>query len=368
MKRQLRRWTTLASVLASVLIVVAIAAFSGLFGSGSQGDAAAAGPAEIKGTATVTTTEATQGSLSPTALAYGTVSSSPDHTFVIALQHDGVFKSVDVHDGDPVRTGQTLVTVTNAPANTSAYEQAQSAVNFATQDLARVQRMFNEQLATNDQLGTARKALADAQLQLEAQRKLGAGEAVETIRAPFDGVITGLMAVPGDKVQAGTTIATVSSRSDVVVQLNIEPEDAAKLKPGAAVKLASPFLGSQEIDAKLTSVGANVDPKSFLVKAVAQVPAAAGAHLTLGTTLVAHIDLPAQQGILVPRTALLEDDSGSYIFTISEDTAHKQNVKVLAETNDMALIDNFDPALGTKVVVSGNAELDDDTPVQEAKS
>ena len=149
MKHPLRRWTTLVSVLAAVLIVVGIAAFSGLFASGNQ-DVPAAG--EIKGTATVTTTEATQGSLSPTALAYGTVTSSPDHTFVVALQHDGVFKSVNVHDGDAVRAGQPLVTVINTPANTSAYEQAQSAVNFATQDLARVQRMFNDRLATNDQL------------------------------------------------------------------------------------------------------------------------------------------------------------------------------------------------------------------------
>ena len=40
------------------------------------------------------------------------------------------------------------------------------------------------------------------------------------------------------------------------------------------------------------------------------------------------------------------------------------------ETDDMALIDpdSFDPALGTRVVVSGNTELDDDTPVEEAKS
>src|SRR5579864_1664461 len=151
MKHLLQRWKTLASVLAAFLIVVGIAAFSGMFGAKTD---AAAGEAEIKGTATVTTTEATQGSLSPTALAYGTVTSSPDHTFVIALQHDGIFKSVNVHDGDAVRAGQTLVTVSNAPANTSAYEQAQSAVNFGTQDLARVQRMFNEQLATNDQLAT----------------------------------------------------------------------------------------------------------------------------------------------------------------------------------------------------------------------
>jgi len=33
----------------------------------------------------------------------------------------------------------------------------------------------------------------------------------------------------------------------------------------------------------------------------------------------------------------------------------------------MALIEGLNPALGSQVVVSGNSELDDDTPVEEAK-
>jgi RND family efflux transporter MFP subunit len=175
------------------------------------------------------------------------------------------------------------------------------------------------------------------------------------------------MAVPGDKVQANNTIATIVSRSNLTVQLNIEPEDAAKLAPGAAAKLANTFGGDQ-IECKLRSIGASVDPTTHMVKGLCDVPAAAAAHIALGATLVGRIELPPKQGILVPRTALLEDSSGPYIFTIAEETAHKQNVKVLVETEDMALIDGVDPALGTKVVVNNNTELDDDTPVEESKS
>ena len=155
----------------------------------------------------------------------------------------------------------------------------------------------------------------------------------------------------------------------MTVQLNLEPDDAAKLKAGAAVKLSNTFGGSaEEIGGKLRSIGASVDPTTHLVKALVDVPAAAAAKFSLGATLLAHVELPPKQGILVPRTALLEDSTGPYIFTIAEDTAHKQNVKVLVETGDMALIDGVDPALGTKVVINNNTELDDDTPVQEAKS
>ena len=367
MKHPLLRWTTWASLLATVIILGGIGYYAGLFGGADKPDAAAGGDAEIKGTAMVTTTDATQGSLSPTATAYGMVTSSPQSSFVIQIPRDGVFKAVNVREGDPVRKGQPIVTVVTAAANTTAFEQAKSAVDFANRDVQRVERLFNEKLATNDQLATARKALDDAKIQLDAQAKIGAGDGEQTIRAPFDGVITGLMAVPGDKVQANNAIATVVSRTNLMVQLNLEPDDAVKLAPGAKVMLTNTF-GGDPIEGKLRSIGATVDPTTHLVKALCDVPAADATHFELGATLVAKIELPAKQGILVPRTALLEDSSGPYIFTIDDGTAHKQNVKILVETDDMALVDGVDPALGTKVVVDNNTELDDDTPVQEAKS
>jgi RND family efflux transporter MFP subunit len=366
MRQPLPKGVMLAGALAVTVLVIVFAVFPGLFGIGPAKEAE---DEEIKGTATVTTVEVAQGSLAPTARAYGTVTSSPRHTYVIALMRDGVFKSINVHDGEAVRAHQALFTVTTAPAGAAAYAQAKSAVDFATQELARVERMFASKLATNDQVGTARKALADAKVQLEQQRLVGAGASEEVIRAPFDGVITGLKKSPGDKVQASETIATLSSRADVTVELTLEPQDASKLEPGAAVRLSSSFQGSKEVTGKLASVGGNIDPTTHLVKAYVDIDAT-DAHLTLGETLVAQIDLPAREGLVIPRAALLEDASGPYVFTVSEGEAKKQNIKILVETDDMALIDpnSFDPALGTRVVISGNTELDDDTPVEEAKS
>ena len=95
--KYLPRWTTLASLVATVLILSGIGWYAGLFGAGEKPEAA--GEAEVKGTAMVTTTDAQQGSLSPTTSAYGTVVSSPQNSFVIQIPRDGTFKSVNVRDG-----------------------------------------------------------------------------------------------------------------------------------------------------------------------------------------------------------------------------------------------------------------------------
>ena len=101
------------------------------------------------------------------------------------------------------------------------------------------------------------------------------------IVAPVSGVITDITSTqPGDKVQANNTIATIVSRSNLTVELGLEPEDAAKLAPGAAVKLRNTF-GGDEIEGKLRSIGASVDPMTHLVKALCDVPAAMAAKIAL---------------------------------------------------------------------------------------
>ncbi len=366
MRNRLLKWIVRVGALALTIAVVAGVVFWQVVLGGAQPPTQA--DSEPEGKAAVTTVEVMQGSVIPTALAYGTVASSPGKTQVLLVQHDGVFKSVNIRDGEIVRSGQPLVAISTTVANASAYAQAKSALEFAQTDFALVQRRFANKLATNDDVAAKRKALADAQLALDQQVKLGAGATEETIRAPFDGVVSGLMAVAGDKVQANTGFGTISSQSDVVIQLMLEPEDAAKVKPGAKVRLNVPLQGDEEMGGKITAITGVVDKDSHLVKAFADIPAAGNARLALGTSLVARIDLPPRAGLVVPRAALLEDQTGPYIFTISDESeAKKQNIKVLVETDDQALIDGFDPALGTRVVIQGNTELDDDTPVEETK-
>src|SRR5882724_3608883 len=111
MRHPLLRWATLVGALAVTLVVIAVVVFPGFFGI-SEMPAGEAAEEEVEGTATVVLATPTAGSLSPVAHAYGVVASSPQHAFVIALMRDGVFKSVNVRDGELVRKGQPIVTVT----------------------------------------------------------------------------------------------------------------------------------------------------------------------------------------------------------------------------------------------------------------
>ena len=328
-------------------------------GSGAADDKAA----ESK--ASVTTAIATSGSLASAVTAYATISAAVGHMRTIAMPHEGVVASVAVHDGDSVRAGQALMTISIAPAAATQYAQASSALTLAARDVARLERLRAEKLATNDQLASARKALADARQQAEGLRQTGANRASDTLRAPFAGVVTGLSAVPGDRPVVGAVVAVVSSRKDAVVQLGLEPVDAAKLSAGARVRLQPQESGAAEIVATLDSVGAAVDTTTRLVKAIANIPAVDSGRVTLGTTLVARVDLPARSGLVVPRAALLEDAGGTYLYTVEKNAAHRQAVEVGAQTEEQTLIVKGLSA-GTRVITSNNAGLSDGTAVEES--
>lgn len=315
-------------------------------------------------TAAVVTAVAAEGSLSAAAVGYGTVVSAPGHSLIIAMPHDGAIASVDVRDGSIVRAGQPIVTIAIAPAAAAQFAQARAALEFAKSELARLERLFADKLATNDQLAAARKALSDAQAMIDQQTNTGADKAQDTLRAPFDGVITGLAATPGDRPSVGAPIATLSSRSNVVIELGLESADAAKLTQGAAARLTLP-QETAELSGKLSVVGAAVDPVSRLVKATVQIAPNDATRVTLGTTLVAHVDLPALDGVIVPRGALLEDAEGAYLFAVVDGKARRRAVEITAETNDAALIEGVEA--GTTVVVSGNAALEDGVAVAQAK-
>ena len=350
-----------ARVVGGAALILIVAAAIAIFVSRNHST-----PPAVEPRAAVVTAVAARGSLSASVLAYGTVVSAPGHTRVIVMPHEGTIASVDVHDGDAVRAGQAIVSIAIAPAAAAQYAQARSALDFATADLARVERLFSEKLASNDQLAAARRSLTDAQAQFDQQSRIGANRAQDTLRAPFDGVIMGLAGTPGDRPAVGAALATLASRSDVIVQLGLEPSNGARLEPGAPVRLTLPQEAAASIGGTLIAVGASIDPVSHLVKAVAKIAASDASHLTLGTTLTARIELPARQGVTVPRSALLEDASGPYIFTVVGGIARRLKVHIVLETNNQALLDGV-PAEGTRVIVSGNAALEDGVAVQEAK-
>ena len=324
-----------------------------------KGDAA--DEADAQPTATVTLAPVRAESLATVVRAYGSVQPSADAVITISAPKAAQITRFEVGPGQQVRAGQPLLELANAPATQQAYRQAADAVSFAQTDLARLQRMASEHLATNDQVSTAEKTLADARAALAAQQAQGAGHPLQTVISPAAAVVTAVSAKAGDRVAQDAPLLTLARSGSLVAALNVGADAAQAMAPGQTALVVSSF-GGAPLSLRLATVGRLSDPATHAIQAVAALPAGA---FPVGQAVQADIVTGTHQGMTVPRAAVVFDETGTHVFTVMGGKARR--VFVTAGADHGADIEVKGPlAAGTLVAVQGAYELQDGMSVRTA--
>ena len=296
--------------------------------------------------------------------AYGVVATSSASLTTVILPYVARIRKVRVLPGQSVARGAPLVVVQADPAAALAASQAATALTLARGELARVQALYQDGLATQSQLAAAQKALDDAQQGQAAQQRMGVRSGDVTIAAPIAGVVMQISALPGDQLQAGAAIAQVAARGgagrEANVTLGVEPSAVASIRAGDTLVLhgLSTALAHANPAGHVVVVGASVDPQSQLVNIGANVPLG-GTPFIPGTRVSADIATQTGTWWVVPRSAVLRDEAGAYVFQIGPThRAHRVNVAVRVENGGRYGVDgSLNPA--QPVVAIGNDELQD---------
>lgn len=319
-------------------------------------------PATPAPTALVKTAPLQSVPLSDYLTAFGVV--SPGLDVAISFPRAGQVSRLLVIPGQRVTRGTPLVTLTSDPNAQLAYAQAMSAVNFAQGELRRNQELFALQLATQSQVDAARKALVDAEAMLATQRVLGGAVGTATVTAPFDGVVDSVSVAQGDRIQPGAVIMQIGHTDVLRVRLGIEPTDAQLVRVGVPVTINQLDDSTKSVSVTITESHGLVNPMTQLIDAVAMVPFVRASFLVPGMHVRAMIKVGQHSGLAVPRSAVLTDANGAYVFQVLASKAHRVNVTQGIETQGMIAISGpLDPKL--PIVVLGNYELQDGMPVRE---
>lgn len=295
---------------------------------------------------------------------YGVLDADPDAVMSLSLPHAGLIEQVHVRVGQRVNDGDALITLTTSPEGRMQYLQARSAVEYARRELTRVRQLFEDQLATNSQVDAAKRALADAETGLDALTSRGQGAKQEVIRAPMDGIVTAVSVSQMQRVAAETNALSLAAQDKVIVRLGVEPKDLAVVKAGTAVTITPVFVSDVSISARVRDVHAMIDPTTRLVEAIADIPGPDAYALPLGSRVVGSFSIDARQTLVVPASAVLNDDEGVYLFVVDQQRARRVAVRLGYEERDYVEVAGpLSP--GQPVVISGNYELVDGMAVRE---
>ena len=243
-------------------------------GEGTKVRLPAADSASIVG---VEMAQATVGDISESIECYAELAFNQNRLAQIAAPVGGILQSVDVDLGAKVEEKQTLAKIWSA-----AIAEAVAKAVLSHQTLERERKLRAERVSSEKDLQQAEAEHRAACQQLRTQGftedqidvlgRLPQEQVLMEVRAPFAGEIVERSAVRGALVEAGKSLFTLADRSTMWAMLNIPETALARVKVGQAVELRVEALPGQTFKGKLTWIAAEVDERSRMARARAEVP------------------------------------------------------------------------------------------------
>ncbi len=314
--------------------------------------------------------------------ALGNVTSTVSLTGEISAQNDmpigvegdgGRIAAVLVEPGDHVRRGQVLARLNPLTAQ-SQVDGAEAALDELRANAAASQAEYARAQGARDSFSNEeferRRTVA-----LTAQAKVKAAEAQlaeahtrwqrTTVVAPSDGIVLTRAAEVGQIALPGTApLFRMARGGEIEMRGQVAEQDMPRLKVGqtALVRLdgvARPFTG------KVWQVGAIIDAVTRQGTVRIALPAA-DQNLRPGAFARADIQAGATVGVILPQTAVLSDEQGTYTLVVGADDKVERRAVTVAGAHSEGLLVSSGLTGNERVVAIAGAFLRTGEQVQVA--
>ena len=262
-------------------------------------------------------------------------------------------KTIAVEVGDPVRRGQTLVTLDRANLD-------QLKIN-----LDQIEREYNRATTLLEIGAGTQQSVDQLKAQLDAARTQYANAQENTILvSPVSGVVTARNYDPGD--MTGTQpVLTVGQLSPIVkVIINASESDLTKISRGKQVNISFDALPDETFEGTVARVYPAIDPTTRTFEAEIQIKNP-GERLRPGMFARVEIDHGAINRVVVPdRAVVKQTGSGNrYVYVLNGGTVSYNRVELGRRLGDTyELISGVND--GDTVVVGGQSRLADGIAVE----
>jgi RND family efflux transporter MFP subunit len=288
---------------------------------------------------------------------------------VLSAEASGRILRFHVDVGSRVRKGDVLmeldastphIQVRQAQAARAAADAAHRSVVVDLKRTEELSRGGAAAVATVEKLQIAEQQAAAALQQAEAA--LAAAEdqlAKNSIRAPFDGVVTARLKSAGEYVAMTppTSVLGIVDVATVEVRVPVPEALVDLLAPGALLDAAVSPSG-KPFQAKVRTVGASVDAASRTVDVRADLVGAPFRELRPGAIVEVRLGTASADstGVFLPAEAVQQAEGTSYVWAVVADAARRRPVQVQRLTpGTVRILSGLSP--GDAVVADGGAGL-----------
>jgi len=267
----------------------------------------------------VETSPPTVGPISDAVECYAELAYNQNKLAQITAQVGGIIREVDADLGSKVEENQCVAKIWSA---TIAEMTARSVL--AHQTLDRERKLRSGRVTSEKDL---QQAEADHRAACQQARTFGFSEedinrmeaksndpVYLEVRAPFAGEIVERTAVRGALVEMGKTLFVLADRSVMWAMLNIPESELARVKVGQTVELQVESLPGRTFVARLTWIGAEVDEKSRMARARAEVANPEGMLRANMFAQARILTRTADAAVLLPTSSIQRIGGNDFVF------------------------------------------------------
>jgi multidrug efflux system membrane fusion protein len=292
----------------------------------------------------------------------------------VTAEVEGAVTEVRFHEGARVTRDTVLVLVDperyrlerdRAQAN---YLKAQSDLRRAQEELARRERLANEELLAMDEVDRYRAASESLEAEVAAAKAAfeiaSQNQRRSEVRAPHSGVINTRTVETGTYVRPGTVLATIVDVSRLRLRFKISEGESLRVHEGQDVAFRVAPLGPRDFVGRVYHVGEVADPTTRQVEVLAWVQNTG----ELKPGFFAEVAFNAgtrENAVVVPEAAIKASESGFVAFTVVEGKAVMRPIEIGLKTEE-GLVEILSGLKGSEtVVVEGSDLLADGVPVED---
>jgi cobalt-zinc-cadmium efflux system membrane fusion protein len=285
----------------------------------------------------VQTAKPTVGTIADAVECYAELTFNQNKLAQIAVPVGGIIQEVPVDLGSKVEEKQAVAKIWSASIAEAVAKAVLSHQTLNRERTLRADRVTSEkdlQQAEADHRAACQqlRTLGFTEEQIDALGAKPHEQVLMEVRAPFAGEIVERTAVRGALVEAGKSLFTLADRSVMWAMLNLPESALARVKIGQTVELRVESLPGQTFTGKLTWIGAEVDEKSRLARARAEVANPDGLLKSRMFAQARILTRTAEGALLLPSSAIQRMEGKSFIFVkLAEDLFDARAVRLGAK-------------------------------------
>ena len=311
-------------------------------------------------TATVRVSKAAYGSIAKVVEGHGIIQPFPDYDAKISALLPLRIDSILVKPGDRVHKGQPVVKLQRDFSQDMAVQKAKISMEQAKVNLNRAETLFKNGVISRVNLEQAQTEYKLAKADYELQKR-SLQYAIENsiLRSPIDGVVSSVYGVVGQVADPAQVLVHIVNTKHLMASIGIETEDMEKIKVGQPADLLIPNLSDHNIiHGHVIKQNKEIDPATQLVHIWIQIDNKEQI-LQPGMFAVARIFVRRiPNALIIPRSAMLKDSLGYYVFTVENNIARKVHITPgIITDKKVQVLKGLKPR--ALIVYLGNYELED---------